>query len=257
MIVRSAGSLIAPVFLRLALGVMFVWAGLAKVMESRDYTGEEAALLVKWGVAPEAAIAAPSEAKPKGADAPLDPKADPKAEPGKDASKPDSAVQVTTPAAVVHEKNLYSIATMLYQLATPAPRADGSQGMALVPAKAAEGKMPVILAWAATITEICGGVCCLIGFFTRVAALGIASVMGVAMWLTQIGPAVLSSNARFGFLPSYAPFAREWQDLFLQFTLACVALALVFAGAGFLSLDRLLFHRPTVVVKPVVAAPPA
>lgn len=47
----------APIFLRLALGVTFLWAGLAKVVYRSDFSGQDAATLANYGV-----IAAPSAA---------------------------------------------------------------------------------------------------------------------------------------------------------------------------------------------------
>jgi len=49
----------APIFLRLALGVTFMWAGLAKVVYRADFAGQDAATLANYGV-----IAAPSAAAP-------------------------------------------------------------------------------------------------------------------------------------------------------------------------------------------------
>lgn len=255
---NSLASLVAPLFLRFVLGVTFLWAGLAKVMESRDYSGEDAALLARWQVTSAADSGTPPASEPSKADAakevpakPADPAA-PAAEQPKDA--PTATTEAPATAAPVHLPNLYMIATMLYHGANPAPRADGTPARPIVPAKAAEGRTPVMLAWAASITELAAGVCVLIGFFTRLASLGLASVMGVAIWLTQIGPAVASGTGKFGFLPEYATFDPAWRDLLWQMALGGSALALMFAGAGMMSLDRLLFHRPVVVVKPVAAA---
>ncbi len=47
---RPAGSSIAPIFLRLALGVTFVWAGLGKLEGEMRISGEPAAILANMGL---------------------------------------------------------------------------------------------------------------------------------------------------------------------------------------------------------------
>ncbi|MCK6477574.1 MAG: DoxX family membrane protein [Phycisphaerales bacterium] len=268
--------LVSPVFLRLLLAVTFIWAGLGKVMQKMEFSGDDARRLAEWGV-----VAAPAtDARPS-----TDP---PATAPAKDATTPPSDSTPGDPAAPAAEPNpadapaastppatadakvepavgpvkvypLYGIALAIDHAATPGPNPDGSPGMALVPAKAADGKTPIILAWAATITELAAGVFVLIGFLTRLSAFSLACVMAVAMWLTQIGPAIASGAAKLGFLPNLpSAFDPGYQTLLLQFILLCASLSLMFAGAGMLSLDRLLFHRsPTVVTRPVAVTPAA
>ncbi|MCC6428814.1 MAG: DoxX family membrane protein [Phycisphaerales bacterium] len=278
---QSLAASFAPIFLRLVLGVIFLRAGLVKVMEKIDYSGEDAVLLAKWGVAPGSDAAAgptavpvpdakvgstPAPASestppenpslpttPPAPNTPTDP-ATPAA-PTNSTTPPEAQATTSTPAATVRAMTLYSIATMVHHAANPAPKADGTAGKALAPSKAAEGKAPVILAWTATITELAGGILVLIGFMTRLMSLGFACTMGVAMWLTQIGPAIAAGTAKFGFIPAYGPFDPQWGSLFLQFALLGSSLALLFAGAGMLSLDRLLFEKPVVVIKTPVANP--
>ncbi len=248
------GASIAPIFLRVVLGLTFLWAGLTKITLKMDFTGEDAAQLAKWGIGSGSVAIAPTPTPTPTPDAskPEAPKDTPKDAPKEaqpSADKPAESA-TTPPPQTISTMPVYGIALMLHHAANPAPKADGSPGMALVPAKAAEGQIPVYLAWACAISELAGGVLVLIGFLARPLAFLLAFNMSVAMWLTQFGPAIASGNTNFGFLPKYGSFDPAWPTFFLQFALGGAALALVFTGAGMLSLDRLFFQRPTVIVKP-------
>ena len=68
--------------------------------------------------------------------------------------------------------------------------------------------------------------------------------MGMAMWLTQIGPAIQSGNTWLGFLPMNDPWNVATYSVFLwQLALLAAGLALAFSGPGTLSLDRFIFGR--------------
>jgi uncharacterized membrane protein YphA (DoxX/SURF4 family) len=272
----SFGGSVAPIFLRLVLGVTFVWAGAGKIFVEREFTGEAADQIAAWSRgtstttqgAPK--VEAPNVEKPSekpsekssdgpqgsGADVPSNAQIPPVNPPSAGAPDPATSV-VVQDVAPVRARNLMGIALMIKNASVPVTRADGTTGIALVPAKAAEGQMPMYLAWAAAITELAAGVLVLIGLFTRLCALSLASVMAVAMWLTQIGPAVAAGGAVLGFLPPHAPFdIPAWQPLMWQFSLLGASLALLFTGAGFMSLDGMLFTRRTTVVvrRPAVEA---
>ena len=84
--------------------------------------------------------------------------------------------------------------------------------------------MPVLFAWAAALSEFLGGICVLVGLFTRWAALAIAVVMTVAV--TQV-------HLHQGLLQGYEyPLA-----------LLAIAIAIVLTGAGPASLDKNVLHR--------------
>jgi hypothetical protein len=77
--------------------------------------------------------------------------------------------------------------------------------------------------------------------------------MAVAIWLTEIGPAIQSGNTILGFLPIREAYAvalspNGYVTLMWQVALLSIALALTTLGAGKLSLDAALFgagsHKP-------------
>jgi putative oxidoreductase len=87
-------------------------------------------------------------------------------------------------------------------------------------------------AWLAIIAEFCGGLGLMIGLLSRIAAFGVACTMVVAVFLRHLP---------YGYLMNWhgaLPFGTEGYE---YHTLAVgMALAVVFAGAGSLSLDRLI-----------------
>jgi putative oxidoreductase len=84
--------------------------------------------------------------------------------------------------------------------------------------------MPFLFAWAAALSEFLGGICVLVGLFTRYAALAIAVVMTVAV--TRV-------HLHQGLVGGY-----EYPLMLLA-----VAIAIVLTGAGPVSLDRNVLHR--------------
>lgn len=248
----------APLFLRLALGVTFIWAGLGKLMVDMPVSGERAAVLANMGVGglqraaqPPAPAATPTPAK------------EPKKEPAKTpASGPPGLVSVialqASPAPTAatftaadfpnetRVAQLYGIALLLHEAVQTTDTEGKPVRFPLAPAFIATGSWPWWLAWAAALTELLGGFLLLFGLFTRFAAFAIACVMLTAIWLTQIGPAMQSGNASLGFLPPHAAYDSAWQTLLWQFCLLCAAMNLVFAGSGGLSMDRTIGGRPVV-----------
>lgn len=208
---KSSGGSFGPVFLRLCLAIIFIWAGLGKVLGTRTVTGGDAAALKEMGVTPKTATleGATGNAQPADSD-------------------------------TLEVSNAYMVALSLKKAATPI-EADG-RSTRLWPASLANGRWPLYFAYACVLTELVGGALILFGALTRLSALGIAGVMATAMWLTQIGPAVASGKTMLGFLPDQPLFGPGWDHLFLQFTLFCCAMALVCLGSGSLGLDRLLFR---------------
>lgn len=81
----------------------------------------------------------------------------------------------------------------------------------------------------------------LLGVFGRLGALSLAWIMLVAMWLTQIGPAVQMDRTVLLILPNWPWYDLEsWQHLLYQFMLFMAAIALFFSGSGGASIDSML-----------------
>jgi uncharacterized membrane protein YphA (DoxX/SURF4 family) len=206
----SCGSF-GPVFLRLCLGIVFIWAGLGKVIGTTVVKGADAAALKEMGVTPKTATVQGASGTP--------------------APENGDSLEVS---------NAYLLALMLKNSSKPAEGAS----RALWPQQLSDGRLPVYCAYACVLTELVGGALVLVGALTRLCAFGIATVMATAMWLTQIGPAVASGKTKFGFLPDIPAFGPGWDHLFLQFSLFSMAMALVWLGCGTLGLDRVLFRPP-------------
>ena len=212
------GLNIAPLFLRVMLAVVFIWAGLGKVSATMPVSGEDAAILAKLGVVSPAPTTA---AKPEQA-----------------GGSPETATAASAAGTPVSVLRLYGLAVMIHRASHPEASAGGGAAPAPIwPLALGEGQWPVYLAWAVALSELIGGIAILLGLFTRLMALVVSGVMLGAMWLTQFGPAIQSGQATLGFLPSLPAFDPGWQTLMFQFALLAAAMALAFCGPGRLSLD--------------------
>jgi uncharacterized membrane protein YphA (DoxX/SURF4 family) len=83
---------------------------------------------------------------------------------------------------------------------------------------------PYLFAWAAALSEFLGGICVLIGLFTRYAALAISIVMIIAV--TRV-------HLHQGLIGGYE----------YPLVLLAVAAAVMLTGAGPISFDRNILHR--------------
>lgn len=273
---HSRSRSFAPVWLRLALGITFIWAGMAKIRATMEVDGEQAAILANMGVLKPAGGPSASPGTPT---TPLPPPAE-TVSPEEDApAKPQGSLdpvegharivrvamqdaQGTAPSAAapaqsappqytaadfpdkVRVKTVYLLAASLYSAAHPTATPERPSPMPLWPPALASGRMPVVLAWLVAIAELGGGILVLIGLCTRFGAFSLAFVMAGAMWLTQIGPAVQSGKTVLGFLPDYARYdGAAWTPLLFQFALFSMAMALLFTGPGIMAADHALFGR--------------
>jgi uncharacterized membrane protein YphA (DoxX/SURF4 family) len=294
----AAGITLSSLILRLMLAVIFIHAGLSKIMTEQELPPEKAAQLANLGgLTPAKAKPATPTPAPK-PDASTKPATDSPAAPLPEPTvptpvKPEESAPATTPESKpdapssrsaasttsgplpaladttlaqdtstpgtsgapapapqytaadfptnVKVKTGLTIALGLADGATPITREDGTKSIPLVPAKLAQKPWPVVLAWTATLTELIGGALLVIGLFTRLSALGISFTMLVAMWLTQIGPAIQSGNTALGFLPAYPAYSMDWMTLSFQFALFAAATAVLFLGPGAASLDAAIF----------------
>lgn len=144
----------------------------------------------------------------------------------------------------MESQRVYSIALMISKAADPGLTENSEPIRPIMPANLANGHWPKTLAWTVAITEIGAGAMLIIGLLTRISALGTLSIMLVAMWMTQFGPAALRTNdAILGFIPRaddlFSPAA--YTQLWWQLALASMSLAVVFLGSGPIGLDRLFF----------------
>lgn len=279
-----SGQSIAPIFLRLALGATFLWAGFGKLLETMPVKGERAAILANLGAIPLPATATspgtpvlpppppqvipvePTENGDPSTDQPTEPDEAVVTEPGSGTSKPvvvkpnpatdqsvanpAPTVRVATAADFPDEirvRRVFGLALLIHGATNPGTTESGTTKVALWPAKLGTGHWPVVFAWAAAITEIVAGLFVLVGLLTRMSALSLAFCMVVAIWLTEVGPALQSGDTFLGFLPNYKAFGSDaagnplFARLFWQFSLLCIGLALTFSGPGWLSFDRALF----------------
>lgn len=206
---KCTGSSLGPLILRIALGIIFVWAGLTKVLATAEVTGDDVTKLKAMGVTPKTATVEGATGNPQAAS--------------------NDKLQVSMG---------YMLALQLKNLEEPV----GDNKLRLWPRPLTQGKWPVWAAYACTFTELVGGALLLIGGLTRLAAFGIAFTMMTAMWLTVIGPAIASGKTHLGFLPGAEPLlGGNFMMVQFQFVLCLMAWAVVFTGSGALALDNILF----------------
>lgn len=278
-----AGLSIAPLFLRLALAVTFIWAGSGKLFGTMEVEGETAAILANYGVIqnpnlpaapPPDADAAPETPEeelvlPDPEEVETPPEQSPPGDTPPDELETDEPPRSLAGGALlaswqtgeprflatgadfpepVEVRKWAGLVLMLHNAINPGVDAeDSTPRMRLWPdldPTTDYDPWPRWLAIAAALTELIAGLLVAVGLLTRLASLPLAGVMVVAMWLTQFGPAIQAGTAQLGFLPDHPPFDTDaWKTLLWQFAILCAALALFFAGPGALSLDRLLLGR--------------
>ena len=216
----ALGLSLGPVFLRLILAITFIWAGAGKFLMEIPVSPPPPAQVQNTpnGETPDAGTSnstAPTEASP------------------------------TT------QKAYHAIAGLITHAANPGFDSNGDELRPIWPAQLAQGHWPNTLALTASLSELIAGFLILIGLFTRFSSLVTLGIMAVAIWLTQIGPAIQTGDALLGFLPNRGAFDLDaagmsvWFTLLWQFSLLCISAALMFLGAGTLSLDRLVFGGPS------------
>lgn len=212
------GLNLAPLPLRLVLALVFILAGLGKILADITVEGPLAdAVRTVWG----------------------DP--NPPSQPSNTGGSGDRAAS----GQPVTVRGVKLLAASLYMAGHPQADAGAAAPKRIWPKTLSGPFMAKAQAWAVTITEILAGVFLLIGLMTRLSAAAIVGVMVGAVWLTQIGPAMQSGQTFLGILPDHPRFAAEWQTMYLQLSMMAMAMAVMFIGAGFLSLDSIIFRpRP-------------
>jgi len=260
---QRLGLGLAPLFLRLVLATVFLWAGSAKLFVTDTYSPEQAAALTNLG------IFSPPDGSSEPPEAPTDPPAEDELPSDLEIENPalpagTGATSARSTGAIVllaqteavpprytamdfpdgvKAKRLHSLALLLDARTNPT---DGTTP--LWPQALGGGTMLKIMPWFVAIAEFTGGLLVLIGLLTRLAALGLTVTMLVAMLLTSVGPAAVSGSGFLGFLPDpqFADanaWVSAWQPMLLQLTSGVIAFALVLTGAGWLSFDQRLAGR--------------
>lgn len=207
---QRAGSSLSPLILRLALAVIFLWFGLPKV-KMADFTGESAQRLIALGVAAGSTTGESVAA-------------------GEEGAVEDADEAANGSGATVRALGLHHITLMLDKAGHP---------------------MPVVFGWLAAVSEVGGGVAMFVGLLTRLAGLGLATAMGYAFWFTSYPALATAAGANGSISPNVMQalgavgkldFGAQ-STLFFQMALFAMAMAVVFSGAGRLSLDAALFRR--------------
>lgn len=278
---QSFSSLLAPVLIRLALGATLLWSGIGLLSAKMSVTGERAAILANIGAVAPKSGGGSQTVEPLKKDEPVKPEApakkdepapakpeapkpapDPKPQTPKPASDtgfetpPLMQVAPTTPppqysgadfAEPVEVPRLYRLSLLMHDAANPVPRADGNVPPALWMKSATAGRWPFYVAWFNALAQVVGGAIILVGLFTRLGGFLCSVSLGLTLWLLLIVPAVHSGTAQWGFIPAGGAWdinaaGESVHGLFLWTLLQfCCALSLMLTGAGFLSLDRILF----------------
>ena len=270
---RDQVALTLPaLLLRMSLCLIFLWAGLGKILGETTVTGDDAARLHAMGVGltPPANAAPPPT--PGGPAAPARPLPDPPSElvvPDENtdddpADAPSAArvqtggrwvlTQAVTPPLTAADfpnehrvQRVYGIALLLSRAANPGLTSNSEPIPATMPAWVGADRWPVYFAWAAAGAELLAAAMLFFGVLTRFGALIIVGIMLQAMWLTQIGPAMVGRvDSYLGFIPATGdPWAPPtYQTLFFQIACLTMAGAVALLGSGPIGFDRALFRPP-------------
>jgi len=222
---QSASLNLVPLLARIVLCLAFVPMGWNKLMQDVEYSGEDAKRLRELKVVASAdadpgfALASLAAERPAEEALPNQSQAAPPASPLPTSDEPAPPTARTASDAgsgtgePVRAKGLFRISLLLDR-----------QGWSY----------QVPLAWIAAITELVGGVCVLIGLFTRFWSMGLAVAMGVAFRLTSL--------VAFSDIGLFSMGIDQYNRTIAQMALFALAAGLVCSGAGALSLDRGLFR---------------
>lgn len=252
---RALALHVTPLFLRLALGLVFLYAGWGKLLETMPVSGADAAMLANAGLMSPAARVAPST--PSQSTPPANGGNGQREGGGADGDGEETAgvfggvrlIAVQGSAAVQYTAEDFSEPVEVSRRMNLVLSMLSAEERGQWPTFLSSGTMLSVQAWGVTIIEFVGGCLVLLGLLTRFWALGFAGAMAGALWLTQIGPAMAGSEPAFlGFLPPIpmedpVNWMKAWMLMFFQFTLLCGSMALACSGAGGASLDALVFRE--------------
>lgn len=281
---RDQVALTLPaLFLRLTLCLIFLWAGLGKILGETTVTGADAARLANLGIAlnPPAGATPSLPPPPTPAEAPTRPLPEPTLPPtnlvtpeqsptapptdqSADDDQPASSLSMNLaeprwiPVRLARAplnaadfpsehrvQRVHGITLLLSHAANPGLDAQSRPIPRTMPTWIGHDRWPVMLAWTAAVCELLAAFMLFFGVLTRFGALLVVGIMLQAMWLTQIGPAVVGRiDAHFGFIPNlgdmWAP--PTFQTLFYQLSCLTMAAAVCLLGSGPIGFDRAIFR---------------
>lgn len=249
----TMGTAIVPLLARLVLCAAFLTMGWNKIINDHTFRGDDAQILIELGVVdqPAASGAVGQPASYTQFSSVLR---------GDEANDDDEYENETDQPADDRQDRENNIAEevgeIVDEVLAPARRGtvtrDPETGEFLVTAKRVhtvtvivykhDGPSPVVMGWLATLTELVGGALLLIGLFTRIWGIMLASMMAVAFYLTS-WPA-LADLGLFGIAADMAGGYANYNRMYVQLALFVLAFGVFLTGAGPLSLDRWLF-RPS------------
>jgi uncharacterized membrane protein YphA (DoxX/SURF4 family) len=228
-----SATAIVPLLARIVLAFVFVLAGWNKIMVNTDFKGDDANRLIEMGIVdrpPAVTPAALRQDSPPAATSPttapqLPRQTVPPVTDRSDATRPARTIDIQAPTGdlVVPARTLHRLTLMLDQRGWP---------------------YPWPLAWIAALTELVGGALILVGLFSRIWALGLASVMAVAFYMTSLDKVI--DHGLFNLPPA------DFSTLVVQVALFTLAFGVFLTGPGPFSLDRAIF-RPAVRQEVIVS----
>lgn len=237
---RFAAFTLMTTIARIILAAAFISLGYNKLFTEASFSAEEASILRAYGVEVEPEVVDGDEdvAWDEGsADARLAsyfqeagvtaPPLPAEEEPAPEEPTPDEETAARVdgeqpPVDPGTARSLYKVSIMTHNAGLPFPRWG---------------------AWIAALTEFIGGILLLLGFLSRIWALGLTILLGVAFYVATM--------LRNGFIVgddgwNLIAFSRDvaaFNTMFNQLGLCALALFILMVGPGPLSLDRLFFGK--------------
>jgi len=243
---QYAGIAIIPTLSRLVLALAFITVGFNKLTTDATFTAEQAEALQEVGVTARSTTAAGLRS--------IVPTRNPQGEETGQPPAGEAAAGPPQPGPAGEGDQIVN------RLAEGQYTARKLYTVALSCQEAGWGKYSFYLAWAAALAEFAGGILILVGFLSRIWGLGLAIVMGTAIYLTTWSAYFITTG----------PFAAAqggdgsllFNQTFTQLGLGLLALGIFLTGPGPLSLDRLVFGKrggqagagETAEASPVVSA---
>lgn len=211
------GTAIIPLLARIVLCAAFITAGWNKLMYVDEFTGEQAEMLIERGVDDVIRVMEPANVQDNAA---LDEAAANASANDVDHAEP-TVEDIENGERILIAKRLHHVTLILI-------------------AAGCEERWPVRLAWLLAITEFIGGALLLIGLFSRVWSLALAIAMLGALWWTSV-PLMGELGGPF----AIAEDVHAFHAMYAQLGLLVLALTVLLAGPGPVSLDRMIFksHR--------------